>query len=209
MIYGMPGYGNFARQNNVNRQQWNFDSALAKGIKGSQLNKNEANRLWQYDQETHKLEGTYMKDGYLSPQERATLARRNRHNQKMMRLYSQGNYQPGSLTQPQNAVERRMQNQFNRTFNGLHNGSMTVNEGSRSLYNQGNNATEYGRVSYRSPYSGRRYMSHGGNRYMHGRLNNTSGQIFNMKNNFSFDFGAPLSRNNSWGFPPFYGSFWR
>jgi len=207
-MYGVGGWGNYARQGQVNNQQWSFDKGLAGGIKGGRLNKNEANRLFQYDQATHQLEGEYLKDGQLSPQERQTLARRNRYNQKMMGIYSRGDYQPSNMKKPQNAVERRMQNQFNRTFNGLHNGSMTTGEGAKSLYNQGNNATEYGRVSWRSPWSGRRHMSGGGNRYMHGRLNNSSRQIYNMKHNWQSDFGSPLPRNMSWG-SPFGGMAWR
>jgi len=212
MINGYGGFGNYARQGQVNRQQWNFDQSLAGGIKNSSLNKAEANRLWQYDQETHKLEGQYLKDGNLSPQERATLAARNRHNQNMMNMYSRGDYNPAALTNPQNGVEQRMQNQFDRTFNGLHDGSMTVGEGANSLYNQGNNATEYGRVSNRNPFTGRRSMGYGANQYMHGRLNNTSREIFNMRHNWAGDWGAPLPANQSWGGGggwPFFGSFWR
>lgn len=207
-VYGLPGWGNYSRQGQVNKQQWNFDQSLAGGIKGGDLNKNEATNLWQYDQETHKMEGQYLKDGYISPQERSVLERRNRYNQRMMQLYSRGDFQPTSFNQPQNPVEQRMQNQFNRTFDGLHSGSMTTNEGARSLYNQGNNATEYGRVSWQNPFSGGRHLSPGADQYMHGRLNNTSREIYNMKHNWASDWGSPLPQNMSWG-SPFSGSFWR
>lgn len=205
MIYGMPGFGNYARQQNINQQQFGFDARLTDNIKNGNLNRDEANRLWQYDNQTHQMEGRFMQDGFMSASERNILSARDRYNERMMNLYKQGDFHPMPLTQPQNGVEARMQNQFDRTFNGIHDGSMTRGEGIRALQHEGNNATEYGRVS--NNFFGHNFMSPAANHYMHNRLNNTSNEIFGLRHNFASDFGSPLPPNMSWG-NPFAGMAW-
>ena len=204
-MYGIPMFGNYGRQQQINTQQYGFDARLTDGIKNGSLNRDEATRLWQYDNQTHQMEGEFMKDGYLSESEKNILGARNRYNERMMALYGQGDFHPLPLTQPQNAVEARMQNQFNRTFNGIHDGSLTRNEGIRSLQHQGNNATEYGRVSYN--FMGQKFMSPFANMYMNNRLNGTGAEIFGLRHNFARDMGSPVPPNMSWG-NPFAGFAW-
>jgi hypothetical protein len=101
--------------------------------------------LAKYDQETREMEGKFLKDGNMSWQERQILEQRNKYNERMMSLYSRGDFNPVTKG-PENEIEARMQNQLSRTYDGITDGSLTEGEAAHTLNYQGETATKYGKM---------------------------------------------------------------
>jgi len=193
-----PTINNY-NQRIINNQQTNFNKGVVNYTKNGQLNKAEFMALTRYDQETRELEGKYMKDGELSFQERQALENRNKYNQKILKLYSRGDYNPVSKG-PQNDIERRMDNQLSRTYDGLKDGSLTRNEGYSSLDYQGETATLHGKYKatpdgFWNKIMGRGTFTGGERRAINNRLNYSNRQLYNMKNNWARDWGSPDQAN--------------
>ena len=189
------GIFNRMNQGAINRQQLNFNKKLSYGVKNGSLNKQEFMRLSTYDQQTREMEGKYLKDGNLSFKEKQILERRNKYSNKLLNLYKRGDFHPGHR-KAKNGIERKMQNQLSRTYNGLRSGSLTYGEGVNTLNRQGNVATNYGK--YKATPNGFRNFIRGKNtfapwekRSIHRQLNRNSRQISDLKNNWASDWGSP------------------
>jgi len=194
-------------QNAVNNQQLNFNKQLVAGAKTGDLNEKEFMNLATYDQGTRKMEGEFLKDGYLSFSERKTLEQRNRQNQEMLNLYKRGDYFPETQA-PQNGIEARMQNQLRRTYHGLEGGSLTYGEGVYTMNRQGEVATNYGKAQatpngFWNRITGNSTFTAGERQDINRQLNANSHNLYDLKHNWSGDGGAPME------FPQFpgYGSY--
>lgn len=202
----MIGIGNIARfhrmiQNDLatrpgavhqtkNRQSTN----LMWGVKSGRINRDEFTYLGNYANETERLRGLYGKNG-LNPREKAILASRQRHYDRMYQRYSYGNYHP--RVRARDDIQARQLNQLNRIYNGARSGSLTVGEG-RYLLNRGKDISYRKGVyqRYGNPWTGR--LS-GYERFkLHGALNRNSRNIFRLKHNWNFDWGS---------MPPWFGRF--
>jgi len=203
----MFGMINMINQGAVNRQQGIFTNRLVDGTKSGQLNKSEYMALANYDQDTREMEGKFLKDGNISWQERQILEQRNKYNERMLSLYSRGEFNP--MTQgPQNEIEARMQNQLSRTYDGITDGSLTRGEAVNTLNYQGETATKYGKMQaspngFTNWITGTSTFTAGERFALNNRLNNSSQQIFNMRHNWASDWGAP---QNVTHFQPHYGT---
>ncbi|HPZ10136.1 MAG TPA: transglycosylase SLT domain-containing protein [Candidatus Eremiobacteraeota bacterium] len=209
----MFGIINSLNQGAINAQQGIFTNRLVDGTKSGQLNKAEFMALANYDQDTRELEGKFLEDGKLTWQERQILEQRNKYNQRMLALYSRGDFNP--VTEgPENEIEARMQNQLSRTYNGLTDGSLTREEGIKTLNYQGETATKYGKLQASpnglhnrifdiSTFTPAERLA------IHRRLDISSEQIYNLRHNWRSDGGVP--QNPGAYQPPYapdyYGGF--
>ncbi|HPZ08699.1 MAG TPA: hypothetical protein PL110_11335 [Candidatus Eremiobacteraeota bacterium] len=194
--------GNMMRQSAVNSSQSRFNRELAQGARSGQLNRNEFMYLSQFDQQTRQLEGQFLKDGNLSPQEKSILDQRMAYSRQMLELYKRGDFHP--FTQgPTNQIEAREQNQLNRIYSGLRDGSLAQgifgrDEGAMALDRVGDISTNYGKAQF-----GGGYLTPGAWGSLNNQLNNSSANIYNLRHNWLSGPSCPLPDNVSWG--PFGG----
>lgn len=168
-------------------QQYNND-ALNYGAKAGYINRDEYVNLGNYMNETNRLKGIYEKNG-LSPQERETLANRQRQYDQMYQRFSYGDFHP--RTTARDGIQGRQLNQLNRTYSGLRNGSVTMNEGQNLLQQQQGISRQKG-VYQRSGSWGNNRLNFYERNALHNRLDNSSYNINRSRNNWRSDWSVPL-----------------
>lgn len=203
-----PGLNNMIRQGSVNNSQHIYNKELSQGARSGQLNRNEFMSLTNFDQQTRQLEGQFLKDGQMSANEKSILDQRMAYSRQMMDVYKRGDFQPMSQM-PMNDIEARQQNQMNRIYSGLRDGSLANggvfggDEGAQALNRVGDISTNYGKAQvggFLSP------ESWGG---LNNQLDNSSANIFNLRHNWMNGPACPLPDNASFGgFGGFMGRYW-
>jgi hypothetical protein len=200
----MGAIGGMVRQGQVNQQQSNFNSQLAGGVRNGSINRDEFMALEKFDQQTHQLEGQFLKDGQLSSEEKRMLDSRMLQSKQMMNNYTGGDFHPFTAG-PRNQLDARRDSQLLQTYSGIRDGSLagpgifSRDEGARALDGIGNVSTARGKGAINLPFGGHVYPDF--NRMLDGSQNN----INNLRNNWRNSPPTMMPYNHSWG-PHFGGS---